>query len=296
VDLDLRKLRYFAEVAGQLHFGVVAERLHITQPVLSRQIRQLERELGVTLFIRSSRRVTLTPAGRQLQEEARVLLSAAGGAQHRVRDADQGARRFCVGFMAGITITPVISDFSAVHPGVNVELRRTEWYDQAERVLDGIVDVGYVRLPITERGLCLHRLYAEPRLAVLPIGHPLVGKDEISIADLADDPVIMHRGAIPAWDAFCNTDPRPDGSHPRPGPAIQAMDEKLEHVASGRAITFLPASAAAFYVRPDIVYVPVRDIPPHPVCLASDATRHSPLIAAFTRLAQAFTPPETVPI
>jgi len=106
VDLDLRKLRYFAEVAGQLHFGVVAERLHITQPVLSRQIRQLERELGVTLFIRSSRRVTLTPAGRQLQEEARVLLSAAGGAQHRVRDADQGARRFCVGFMAGITITP----------------------------------------------------------------------------------------------------------------------------------------------------------------------------------------------
>ncbi|MDQ2811359.1 MAG: LysR substrate-binding domain-containing protein [Actinomycetota bacterium] len=295
MDLDLRKLRYFAEVAGQLHFGVAADRLHITQPVLSRQIRQLERELGVTLFTRSSRRVSLTPAGRQLQEEARALLSAADAAQHRVQDAVHGARRFCVGFMAGVTITPVISDFSAAHPGVDVEVRRTEWYDQAERVLDGTVDVGYARLPITERGLRLHRLYAEPRLAVLPISHPLAGKDQISIADLADDPVIMHRGAIPAWDAFCNINPRPDGSHPRPGPAIRTMDEKLEHVASGRAITFLPASAAAFYVRPDIAYVPVHDIPPHPVCLVSDATRRSPLISAFTRLAQACTPPGTIP-
>lgn len=73
------------------------------------------------------------------------------------------------------------------------------------------------------------------------------------------------------------------------------MDEKLEHVASGHAITFLPASAAAFYVRPDIAYVPVRDIPPHPVCLASDAARQSPLITQFTRIAQAAAPPPGVP-
>ncbi len=293
--LDLRKLRYFAEVADQLHFGAAAQRLHITQPVLSRQISQLERELGVRLFTRSSRNVTLTAAGRELREEAQALLTAASAAQHRVRDAQHGTRTFCVGFMAGITITPVTSEFAAAHPDITVEVCRTEWYDQAEMVLDGTVDVGYVRLPITERGLRLQRLYAEPRLAVLPDGHPLAAKDQISIADLADDPVIMHRGAIPAWDAFCNADPRPDGSHPRPGPAIRFMDEKLEHVASGHAITFLPASAAAFYVRPDIACVPVRDIPPHPVCLASDAARQSPLITQFTRIAQAAAPPPGVP-
>lgn len=295
MDLDLRKLRYFAEVADQLHFGAAAQRLHITQPVLSRQISQLERELGVRLFTRSSRSVILTPAGRQLREEAQALLTAADAAQRRVRDVQQGTGTFCVGFMAGIAITSVTSEFAVAHRDVTVEVRRTEWYDQAELVLDGTVDVGYIRLPITERGLRLQRLYTEPRLAVLPVGHPLAAKDQISIGDVADDPVILHHGAIPAWDAFCNTDPRPDGSHPRPGPAIRDMDEKLEHVASGHAITFLPASAAAFYVRPDIAYVPVRDIPPHPVCLASDATRHSPLVTHFTRIAQAATPPSASP-
>lgn len=85
--LDLRKLRYFAEVADQLHFGAAAQRLHITQPVLSRQVSQLERELGVRLFTRSSRNVTLTAAGRQLREEAQALLAAASAAQRRVRDA-----------------------------------------------------------------------------------------------------------------------------------------------------------------------------------------------------------------
>ena len=216
MDLDLRKLRYFAEVAEQLHFRAAAERLHITQPVLSRQISQLERELGVTLFTRSSRRVALTPAGRPLQEEARALLPAADAARDRVRDAERGERAFCAGFMAGITLTPVISDLSAAHPGVTVDLRRSEWHDQAEQVLDGTMDVGHVRLPITERGLRLRRLYAEPRFAVLAR---------------------------------------------QPPPGRQGL--------------------------------PV--IRTHPVCLASDETRHSSLITAFTRLAQAFIPPGAVP-
>jgi DNA-binding transcriptional LysR family regulator len=287
VDLDLRKLRYFAEVAQHLHFGLAAERLHITQPVLSRQISQLERELGVRLFERSSRHVALTAAGEQLRQEAAALLAAAGGAQRRVRDAAQDTSSFCVGFMAGVPITAAVSEFTARHPAVSVELRRIEWDDQAEAVLGGTVDVGFVRPPMAERGLELRRLYAEPRLAVLPAWHRLAGKAQVSIADLSGDPVILHRDAIPAWDAFVNTDPRPDGSHPRPGPAVRTMDEKLEHVAAGQAITFLPASAAAFYVRPDIVYVPVRDIPPHPVAMAWDAARTSDLITDFARTAAA---------
>jgi DNA-binding transcriptional LysR family regulator len=296
VDLDLRKLRYFAEVARQLHFGLAAERLHITQPVLSRQISQLERELGVRLFERSSRHVALTGAGEQLRQEAEILLTAAGAAQRRVRDAARDSRGFCVGFMAGVPITTAVGEFTARHPAVPVELRRIEWYDQAELVLDGTVDVGYVRPPLAERGLALRRLYAEPRLAVLPAWHRLAGKGQVSIADLSGDPVIMHQNAIPAWDAFVNTDPRPDGSHPQPGPVIRTMDEKLEHVAAGQAITFLPASAAAFYVRPDIVYVPVRDIPPHPVALAWDAARTSGLVTDFARTAAAAArPADTTP-
>ena len=93
VDLDLRKLRYFVAVADGLHFGQAAERLYVAQPVLSRQIRKLEQELGAALFVRSSRHVELTEAGRQLLDEARPLLAAADAASRRVRRAAQGQRK-----------------------------------------------------------------------------------------------------------------------------------------------------------------------------------------------------------
>lgn len=285
MDLDLRKLRYFVEVAEQLNFGRAAAALHIAQPVLSRQIGRLEHELGVPLFTRTSRQVDLTAGGRQLLDEARSLLASADAAQRRVKAAGRGNRTLNVGFMAGIPVTSAVAAFNEARPEVTVELRRIEWYDQAEVLLDGTVDIAYIRLPIEERGLRLHRLYSEPRLAVLYADHPLAGKTSLSILDLADDPVVMHRDASPAWDAFCNTDPRPDGHRVKPGPAIRTMDEKLEHVAARRAITFLPASAAAYYRRPDIVCVPVVDIPPHPVCLAHAAARRGDLMDAFVEAA-----------
>jgi DNA-binding transcriptional LysR family regulator len=196
--------------------------------------------------------------------------------------------------MAGIPVTAAMGAFTQAHPDVAVELRRIEWYDQAELLLDGTVDIGYVRLPIDEKDLRLHPLYAEPRLAVLYADHPLAGQASLSILDLADDPVIVHSNAIPAWDAFCNTDPRPDGRHPRPGPPIRTMEEKLEHVAAGRAITFLPASAATYYRRPDIVCIPIIDIPPHPVCLAHAARGHADTVEEFIHAA-ATTFPGSVP-
>lgn len=290
MDLDLRKLRYFVEVAEQLHFGRAAESLHITQPVLSRQINRLERELGVSLFHRSSRQVALTDAGRQLLEEARALLAGADAAQRRVLAAGNGPRILTVGFMAGLPINPAINAFSSTYPDIDVDIRRIEWYDQAEVIRDGVVDVAFVRPPIEDQQLCIRTLYAEPRLAVLPTSHRLAGRKSLSIMELADDPVVMHRNAMPAWDAFCNTDPRPDGRHPVPGPAIRTMDEKLEHVAAGRAITFLPESAAHHYLRRDIVSVPVTDIPPHPVCLARLADRNSGLVEAFMNAAVAVCP------
>ncbi|GAA5016750.1 LysR family transcriptional regulator [Actinopolymorpha pittospori] len=290
MDLDLRKLRYFVEVAEQLHFGRAAENLHITQPVLSRQINRLERELGVSLFHRSSRQVSLTEAGEQLLEEARSLLAGADAAQRRVLAAGNGPRTLTVGFMAGLSVNRAINAFSDRYPDINVDIRRIEWYDQAEVIRDGVVDVAFVRPPIEDQGLWIRTLYAEPRLAVLPASHRFAGRRSLSIMELADDPVVMHLNASPAWDAFCNTDPRPDGRHPVPGPAIRTMDEKLEHVAAGRAITFLPESAAHYYLRRDVVCVPVTDIPPHPVCLAGPADRDTDLIEAFAETAVAIRP------
>src|SRR6476469_2075209 len=98
MDLDLRKLRYFLAVADRLHFGRAADELHIAQPVLSRQIRALEQDLGASLFTRDSHGVTLTDAGRQLVTDAGPLLASAAAVRRRVTVAAHGGRRLAVGF------------------------------------------------------------------------------------------------------------------------------------------------------------------------------------------------------
>jgi len=279
--LDLRKLRSFVAVAEDLHFGRAAERLHIAQPVLSRQIRRLEQELGETLLVRTSRGVALTPAGLHLLDEARSLLAAASAAGRRFRALTRGERSLALGFFIGDDVTEALQAFSRRCPDASVTLLRTYWHDQVDVLLDGRADVGFVHLPITETGLELLPVRSEPRLAVLSIGHPAAGQGAISIADLADDPVIVQRGAPPAWEAFHNVDPRPDGRSPRRGPAVDNLEEKVQQVAARRAISFVPASVAAAYLHPGVVYVPVTDIPAIQVCLAWRSGPRSPLVAAF---------------
>jgi DNA-binding transcriptional LysR family regulator len=288
VDLDLRKLRYFVAVAEELHFGRAAERLFLAQPVLSRQIRKLEQELGAELLVRSSRHVELTDAGRRLAEEARPLLAAADTVTRRVRMAAERLTTLTVGFFIGDPVARLAKAFSAMHPEVTVELVRIYWSDQMRLLREGGVDVAFVHRPVDEDGLDLVRLYAEPRLALLPADHRLADRERVQIADLADDPVILHRGADPAWEAFHNTDPRADGRRPRPGPTVSNIEEKLEHVAAGRAISFVPASAAAaIHPRPDVVAIPVDDILPTEIALAWRQGNRSSVVEAFVRTARA---------
>lgn len=124
MDLDLRKVRYFVAVAELLHFGRAAERLHIAQPVLSRQIRALEKDMGAPLFERDSHGVTLTAAGRQLLDDAQQLLAAADATRRRVRRPPHGPRRLVVGFRAGVVATRALRAFGAAHPDVEVHARR----------------------------------------------------------------------------------------------------------------------------------------------------------------------------
>ncbi|MFI5845524.1 LysR family transcriptional regulator [Catenuloplanes sp. NPDC051500] len=278
MDLDLRKLRYFVAVADRLHFGQAADELHIAQPVLSRQIRALEHDLGAELFTRDRHGVALTDAGRQLLADVGPLLASAHAVRRRVSAAAHGSRRLVVGFRAGITVIPAAQAFEARHPDVVVDVQRIEGDDQAAMLLDGSIDVGYVRLPIDETGLRVTPLYTEPRVAVLPAGHRLAGKEEITEADLAGEMLI--------WHADPSTQPtrRP---HPNAGYLARGVDETLEQVAAGRGISFLARSATVFYSHPDIVYVPVPDLAPDEVCLAVAASRNSQMVDEFVAAAQA---------
>ena len=278
MDLDLRKLRYFVAVAEQLHFGRAAEQLHIAQPVLSRQIRALEHDLGAPLLTRDSHGVVLTDAGRQLLSDAGPLLASAHAARRRVSLAARGGQRLMVGFRAGIAVAPAAQHFARRHPDVLVDVQRIEADEQAPMLLDGRIDIGFMRLPVDEAGLRLAPLYTEPRVAVLPVSHRLAGKEEVTEADLAGEPLV--------WDADTSTQPtrRP---HPNAGYLVRGLDETLEHVAAGRGISFLARSATVFYSRPDVVYLPVPDMAPDQVCLAMAASHHSPMAEDFFAAAQA---------
>ncbi|MFI6464392.1 LysR family transcriptional regulator [Streptomyces sp. NPDC050538] len=277
MDLDLRKLRYFVAVAERLHFGRAADELHIAQPVLSRQIRALEQDLGASLFTRDRHGVELTDAGRQLLADAGPLLASTHAVRRRVSAAAGGKRRLMVGFRAGVAVTPAARAFEARHPDVVVDVQRIEGDDQAPMLLDGRIDVAYVRLPIDETGLRVTPLYTEPRVAVLPAGHRLAGKEEVTEADLAGEPLL--------WHADPSTQPtrRP---HPNAGYVVRGVDETLEHVAAGRGISFLARSATVFSSHPDVIYVPIPDLAPDQVCLAVAASHTSPMIDDFFTAAQ----------
>lgn len=277
MDLDLRKLRYFVAVADKLHFGRAAEELHIAQPVLSRQIRALEKDLGTPLLTRDSHGVALTDAGRQLLADAGPLLASAHAVRRRVTLAARGSRRIMVGFRAGIAVAPAVRLFAAQHPDVLVDMQRIEWDDQAPMLLDGRIDVGYVRLPMDEAGLRVTPLYTEPRVAVLPAGHELAGRAQITEADLGGEPLIWH------GDTSTQPTRRP---HPNAGYLVRGVDETLEHVAAGRGISFLARSATVFYSHPNISYVPVLDLASDQVCLAVAASHTSPVVDDFCTAAQ----------
>ncbi|MEV7682107.1 LysR substrate-binding domain-containing protein [Streptomyces sp. NPDC088341] len=277
MDLDLRKLRYFVAVADHLHFGRAADELHIAQPALSRQIRALEQDLGASLFTRDRHGVELTDAGRQLLADAGPLLASTHAIRRRVSAAVDGKRRLMVGFRAGIAVTPAARAFEDRHPDVVVDVQRIEGDDQAAMLLDGRIDVGYVRLPIDEAGLRVTPLYTEPRVAVLPAGHRLAGKEEVTEADLAGEPLLWH--GDPSTQP--TKPPLPNAGYP-----VRGVDETLEHVAAGRGISFLARSASVFYSHPDVVYVPIPGLAPDQVCLAVAASHTSPVVDDFVTAAR----------
>ncbi len=288
MDLDLRKLRYFMALAGHLNYGRAAEALHIAQPVLSRQIRALEGELHVQLFLRDKRSVELTPAGRQLLSDAPPLLTGAKALQRRANIAARGEEVFTVGFMPGLIVTSAVRALEAAHPVLSVDVVRSGWDDQTEIVRNGRVDVSYVRQPVNSRGLHVVDLFAEPRVAVLPNDHRLAGRESVSIKDLAEEHLLQHPDAVPEWRDVAT---EMQENHPRKKrDNAYTVEEKLEHVARNRGIAVLPESAALFYRRPDLAYLHIHDIGPNRVGLAWDASRRSPLISEFADIAAKYHP------
>jgi DNA-binding transcriptional LysR family regulator len=262
MDLDLRKLRYFAAVAEHAHFGRAAEQLYIAQPVLSRQVRALEQDLGCSLFERTTRSVQLTPAGRLLQEEARRVFTTVDAVVRRVHEVDRGVERLAVAFAPGLRVSEVVRAFTATHPDVEIEVLHLPWWEQDAPLRDGRADVGYLRRPFDDAGLRAIRIGSDPKVACLPNSHQLALHPSLNLADLEGESII-------------------DPTSRR----ISSVEEKFELVAAGHGIAVVPASVAASYSRPDLIYRPLDDAVPLETCLVVMADRKDQGVADFLTVA-----------
>jgi len=277
-ELDLRKLRYFLAVAHHLNFGRAAAELMVAQPALSRAIQALEADLRVRLFDRNHHKVTLTPAGAALAREAETLLARAAAARRRVRAAGRApGTALTIAFRPGIIITDVVQRFTAEHPEVAVNAIRIEWDEQDAAVADGRADIAWIRTPIAGSDLVITPLFTDPEMIALPAAHPLARQDAVSPADLAGETMLRY-----------DTAPEHQVGRPSPRRGIRTMEEKLEAVALGHGLALVPATAAAYYQRPDITYRPVTGAQPYQVALAATSeTAQRPEAQAFITTALA---------
>jgi DNA-binding transcriptional LysR family regulator len=278
VEIDLRKLRYFLAVAEHLNFGRAAHELLMAQPALSRAVKALEDDLGVRLFDRDRQGVALTAAGSALLVEAGPLLAQSAAVRRRVRAAGLPSVAVSIGFRPGIIITEVVQRFTREHPGIGVTAQRIEWDEQNAAVLDGRVDVAWIRTPVEQGGLDLLPLFDDPEVLAVPRSHRLAASPTVTLADLAEEPVLRY-DAAPAHAA----------GRAAEHAGVRTMEEKLEAVALGYGLALVPATAASYYQRPDIAYLPVTDAPAYKVTLATASGRRlRPEVAAFLEVATAF--------
>jgi DNA-binding transcriptional LysR family regulator len=192
--MELRHVRYFLAVAEHLNFSKAAQQLHIAQPPLSRQIRQLEDDLGVSLFTRNKRKVQLTKAGRVFLDEARKLVVQAGHATEAARHAQQGESGLVrIGIASGLggTVSRVVADHCKHFPAVNVECKDVFSSSQSALLNKREIDVGFLRPPIDRVNLDCELLFEEEFVAVLPQTHRLARRKSIRLKEIADEPLII---------------------------------------------------------------------------------------------------------
>jgi DNA-binding transcriptional LysR family regulator len=282
-DLDMRKLRYFVAVAEELNFGRAARRLHIAQPVLSRQIRALEDELGALLFARDSRGTTLTAPGAQLLEDARFMLAESKALRERLFQASTPLVTVSVGVLPGLLATAAVRTFETTDPRRRAEVTAIMWTEQVNAVLRGEVDVVYAREPFDHHGLGTAPLLEEPRDALISSADPLAGKTSLTLADLASRRLLQPPGTVPEWYAIADAEQRRASSRK----AVATVEEKLEGVAAQQGFAILPRSTAKFYRRPDVKVIPIDDVGPSRVTLIWNAEVANPVRDEFVSVALA---------
>ena len=292
MDIEVRHLRYFVAVAEEGSFTAAARRVHITQQVLSTQIQQLETILGVQLLERSGSLARVRTPLRDQSTNVLLELDRAASAARNSAHAIGGVLPVGLSVAAGGDLpTQILVAFQREEPGIEVRLSSFELTHPAGGLLDRSTDVAFVRPPIRADGIMLATLAEEPRVWVLPSGHPLAARDGLLLSDTEALPWIAAAAATDgcqptAWRDDWLLSPRPSGAPPVIGATARTIDEWREYVAAGRGVSLCPASAETFHARPGITFVPGQGVPATPLCLAWRADDPSPAVQRFVAVAR----------
>ncbi|MEY9842994.1 LysR substrate-binding domain-containing protein [Streptacidiphilus sp. MAP5-3] len=291
---ELRRLRYFLAVAEERNFTRAAERLHIAQPALSRQVRELERELGVELLARTTHKVEPTEAGRMLLERGPALLEAAENLWRGVReyaDGRVGALSLGYGMSAGYETAPqLLLAMSEEAPGIEVSARVMAFADIVDSVAAGTLDVGLVRsaqLDALAVDVELTLLRREPQGIVISRDHPLAqGATEIDPADLDGLKLLLHpRDHNPGhYDEIMEICARA-GAKPEVLYRGLDFDASYTPVASGAAVTMVGLSGR-IGLPSSLVWLPVTPRAFIEVHLVTRPGKHSPSVSRLLRVAE----------
>jgi DNA-binding transcriptional LysR family regulator len=284
MDVHVRDLRYFAAVAEELSFTRAAERLYVSQPALSKQIRALERQLGFPLFERRARAIALTPQGAALLPAARELAAGWAEAVRAARTAGP-AESLAVGMQTAVgrdLQREVLSRFRK--RGWRISLRLVNWEDPTAGLADGGVDAAFCWLPVPGVGaeLTAKVLVREDRWVALPRGHRFAGRAAVDFAELLDEPfVALPPSAGPLRGFWLGTAER-GGREPVVGLEASSPEEVFEAVGAGLGVVLLAEGNARLYARPDVVSVPVRGLAPCELALVWRAGDRRREVAEFT--------------
>lgn len=294
MSVELRHLRYFIAVAEELHFGRAAERLGISQPPLSQQIRQLEQSLDARLLLRSNRRVELTAAGRALLAEAKDILARTNEAialTQRVAHGQAGELR--IGLTASTplsgTIPRTISAFRRARPDVHLRLEELHTLQQIDALMAQRLQLGIMRPAPLPPALKTQELFSDPLVAVMHRNHPLLARlapgESLALSALAEEPfVVFNRDAgtgiyaqIIALCMAANFSPRISQEAAEPSTIIGL-------VSAGLGVSLLPASYKHINVE-DVAYVALREAGADSgIHMVRRRDERSPLVIEFARM------------
>lgn len=265
MDVHLRDLRYFTAVAEELHFRKAAERLFVSQPVLSRQIARLEQDLKARLFIRDRRSVQLTSAGEALLHRARNLLEDWDAATKEVTTlARKEQSVLVIGLQTGVgrgmlhTLTQALNAIQW-----RPELHQVAWNDATAGVEAGDCDAGFAWLGTTINPRCDYVVVAEePIMLAVNSQHRLAGRRQASFAEVSNEPLVALPGSAKELRSFWLAEHARHGSPAPIACEAATADEALENVAAGTGSVFISAGNSVLYAREGVHFLEVPDLPP----------------------------------